>query len=81
MSALVKTHFYVFVFSHPIRFLRTFSFSFFLPRRNSDPGSLNRALLPLPHYGACLHFCREKTSAFSSLVDSHRISPTLTVPV
>ena len=60
-----------------------FSFSFFFipfvifalpPRNNSDPGSHSGP----PHYGACLHFCREKNSTFSSLVDSHRMVPTHT---
>ena len=31
---------------------------------------------PPPHYGTCLLFYREKTSAFSSLVDSGRHVPT-----
>ena len=35
--------------------------------------SLKQALLPPPHYGTCLHFCREKSTALSSLVDSRRI--------
>ena len=60
-------------FAHPIYYIRTFSFSFSVPRRSSDPGSLSRlALFPPPRYGTCLHFYREKSSALSSLVDSHR---------
>ena len=40
------------------------------PCSSSDPGSHSGPLLPPPHYGTCLHFYREKNSAFSSLVDS-----------
>ena len=39
-------------------------------------GVTKRALLPPPHYGTRLRFYREKTSALSSLVDSHRIAST-----
>ena len=42
-------------------------------RRNLDPGSLEQALLPPPHYGTRLHFCCAKDTALSSLVDSRRI--------
>ena len=49
-----------------------------LPRRNLDPKSLQykQALSPPPHNGTCLQLYREKTSALSCLVDSHRIVPT-----
>ena len=63
----------------PEYYLGTF-FSFFvslpLNTRNSDGGVTKQALLPLPHYSSMrLHFYREKTSsAFSSLVDPHRIA-------
>ena len=35
-----------------------------------------QALAPPPRDRTCLHFCPEKTFAFSSLVGSHRIAPT-----
>ena len=42
-----------------------------------DPGSHSGgpspSLLPRPNLGTCLHFYRQKISAFSSLVDSRRI--------
>ena len=43
------------------------------PSRNSDSGSHSRLFFPPTHYGSCLAFFREKISALSSLVDSHRI--------
>ena len=36
------------LFAHSFHYLRTFPFSFSLPRRNSDPGSLRRLFPPLP---------------------------------
>ena len=40
---------------------------------NSDPGShIVAGPSPPPHYGTCLPFYREKTSQFSSLVDSRQ---------
>ena len=41
-----RTLFFVF-FAHAIYYLRSFSFSFSLPRRNLDPGSLSRLFSPL----------------------------------
>ena len=35
-------------FAHPFCYLRTFSFSFSLTRRTSDPRSINRLFFPLP---------------------------------
>ena len=64
-------------FANPIYYFRTFSFSFSLPRRNSDTGSLSRLFFPfLLVYGTCLHFYPEKTSPLSSRFDSHQIAPT-----
>ena len=48
----------------------------FLPRCFSDPASLRRLFSPHPHYGTRLRVHREKGTALSSLVDSHRIAPT-----
>ena len=41
--------------------------------RNSDPGSHSRHCALPRYYGARIHFYGEKSSAFSSLVDSRRI--------
>ena len=38
----------VFFFAHLLFYLRTFPFSFSLPSRSSDPGSLSRLFSPLP---------------------------------
>ena len=43
--------------------------------RNSDPGSQSRLFSPLAATVRALHLCREKTSAFSRLVDSRRNEP------
>ena len=48
--------------------------------RNSDPVSLSRLFFPLPPIpvqGTRLRFFRDKASALSSLVDSHRIASRL----
>ena len=47
--------------------------------RNSDPGSHSGLFSPLPTAVHALHFCREKTSALSSLVDSRRIARALAI--
>ena len=60
-------------FVHPIYDLRTFSFSFSLPSHDSRSESTKKTLVPPPRYGTPLCLYREKTSALSSLVDSHRI--------
>ena len=53
---------FFFLFSvHPIYYLRTFSSSSSLTRRDTDPGSLKQALLPRPQYGTCLRFYRERS--------------------
>ena len=57
----------------PFYCLRTFSFSFALPRRNSDAGVGKQLLSPPPHYGTRLRVHREQDSALSFLVDSRRI--------
>ena len=66
-------HYFFFGSSH-LLFSLFFLLSLALPRHNSDPGSLNRLFFPLPHYGTCLHFYSDNTSALSFLVDSHRIT-------
>ena len=38
----------VFISAHPFHYLRTLSYSFSIPRRNSDTGSLCRLFFPLP---------------------------------
>ena len=72
---------YIYMFAHPVYYLRTFNIPFSLPRRNSGLGQFRsrvskHALLSPPHYGTCLHFYREETPALSSLVDPHRIDMT-----
>ena len=49
--------------------------------RNSDPWSYicSSFFSPLPTTVRTLHFCREKTTGLSSLVDSRRIVPTTTL--
>ena len=47
--------------------------SFFLPRRSSGPGLRKQAFLPPPNYGTRLHFCREETTAFTSLVGTYLV--------
>ena len=69
----VRAYAAYFGFPHPFYYLRTFSFSFLLPRRKSDPGSHTGLSPPLPTR-ACLHFCRESISAPSSLVNPPRIA-------
>ena len=49
-----------------------FSFSFSVPRRCSDPGSLSRLSSPLPTTVCDRHVFGESTSADSSLVDARR---------
>ena len=49
---------------------------FLRPSRNSDPGSHCWLFSPLPATVRALNFYREKTSAFSSLVDLRRTAPT-----
>ena len=67
--------FFPFFFAHPIYiiFALFLSPSPFLYVRNPDPGSLGRLFFPLPScHRARLLYNREKTSALSSLVNSHR---------
>ena len=53
------------VVAHPFYCSRTFSFSFFPHRRNSDPrGVTKQALLPPPHYGTRPHFLSRDFSPF-----------------
>ena len=61
-------------FAHSSYYLRTFSFSFSLPRLDSDAGSLSRLFFPPPQYCTRLFFCHEKGTALSSRVDSHRMA-------
>ena len=53
-----------FFFLHPIYYLRAFSFSFSLPRRNSDPGPLSRLSSPSPLRYMPLVLSREYFSLF-----------------
>ena len=69
--------FYFIFFFHSIYYPRTTLA--LLPSSTLDPGSHIGPFLPPPHYGTCLHFYREKNSAFSSLVDSRRIAGTVQI--
>lgn len=60
-----------FLVFQPIYILCLPSFSRTLPFVGHIAGSSTRP----PHYGACLCFFRERSSAFYSLVDSRRIVP------
>ena len=62
-----------FFFPHPVYYLRLSIPYLVSPSRNSDPGPHCRLFSPPTHDGSCLAFFREKISALSSLVDSHRI--------
>ena len=55
----------------------------FLYKATQIRGHIKQGLLPPPHYGMRLHFYREKTSALSSLADSHRIvnAPERSLPI
>ena len=70
----VPTFFFPFFFLVSIPFV-IFALLFNLLRsRNSDPGSHSRPFSPPLHFGSCLSFYREKTSALSSLVAQRRIA-------
>ena len=73
---------FIHLFAHPFCYLRTVYFSFSLPSCKLDPGGVTRqALLPQPHCGMRLRFCREKQFSAFFLVDSHRIAPAHAVVV
>ena len=60
--------------AHPVNYLRTFSPSSL--KASLISRVTKQAFLPSSRYGMCFRFYREKASALSSLVDSHRIAPT-----
>ena len=63
---------FVFVFISFVRFV----LPFYLPLGITDQGSHGGLFSPLPTTVRTFHFCREETSALSSLVDSRRTAPT-----
>ena len=65
---------------HPIYYLCIFSFSFSLPRRNSDPGSLSRLFSPLPTMLRAFILIAIRHQPFlPSLTNIELIAPTDTV--
>ena len=73
------TRLYIYIFfAQPIYYFRAFSFSFSLPRRNSDPGSLlSRLVPPLPTAVHAFNFLSRQyfSTSFSRLLASNRAYP------